>query len=826
MFRIFTTLFLFFTALCSYAQPGTQPEFKGQVNGMVIDSTSQQPVEYAAVSILSARDSSIAGGMVTDDKGVFSIPVNRPGKYFARIKYIGYTEKTVKDILLKPGAAAVNIGKIFLLPPSNNLGEVEIVHQTEVMEANLDKRVINVEKDLTSTGGTALDVMKNVPSVQVDVDNNVSLRGNSNVRVLIDGRLSTLDPATMLQQIPASMVKQIEVITNPSARYDPDGVSGIINIITKKERKPGYNGIFSAGAGTGSNKPGGGMENFTINKYNFSTSMNYQAGKFNFFGSYDWRDGVRWNKGLTYTEMPRNDSLIILDQQNGRLRGNQNQNGKLGFDVNFNEKNILTVGGNFRREKGDASEVFDYKSYLPDGAFIYHYDRATEQRSKETNYEAFSTFKHSFKGTGHQLVFDGFYSVNDEDRTNSVSENYYTINGESLAADSIHDDITEKRTRQLITAQLDYVNPTEKYGRFETGLKYVGRRNMQDISTMTNAGLSYFYQDINRTNRFDYNEDLLSAYFIYGNNIKKFQYQGGLRFEQAFTESYQVTLDQRYKRNFYNFFPSAHVKYTFKNETEIGLSYSRRINRPSNWQLNPYPDYSDRLNLRVGNPYIRPEYVSSVDLSLGKFTRQLSYTASLFYRHTTNNFFRVRTLDPFTGISTVTQDNVGQSHSTGVELTYNQPWAKWVRVNANLSGFYYLLEADQVYNTPQTDNFSWTGRVTFNLVLSKTFDAQVSTNYRGPMVAPQGVMNPQGNVDLGFKLELWNKKASLSFRISDIFNTQRFKIDITDITYYSRVNHKWESRTANLTFTYRINQGSERREKPRGEQGGGGDGGM
>ncbi|HYG49247.1 MAG TPA: carboxypeptidase regulatory-like domain-containing protein, partial [Flavobacteriales bacterium] len=276
---------------------------EGTVSGSIIDSVSQQPIEYAAVSVISVKDSVVAGGMVTDENGSFKIEKLKPGAYVLRVKYIGYNEKLITDIVLSQASLFRNFDKIAISQATQSLSEVEITHYTEVMEANLDKRVINVEKDLTSVGGTALDVMKNVPSVQVDVDNTISLRGNSSVRILIDGRLTTMDAATLLQQIPASMVKQVEVITNPSAKYDPDGVSGIINIITKKEKKPGYNGIVSGGIGTGSTKPGGGMENFAVNKYNFSTSMNYQVGKFNFFGSYDSRYGVRWSEGKTYREL-------------------------------------------------------------------------------------------------------------------------------------------------------------------------------------------------------------------------------------------------------------------------------------------------------------------------------------------------------------------------------------------------------------------------------------------------------------------------------------------------------------------------------------------
>lgn len=797
--------------------------FEGTVSGSVIDSVSKQPVEYAAVSIISMKDSSVAGGMVTDETGKFKIEKLKPGKYVLRIKYIGYNEKLIRDIILSQASPVKNFDQVAISQATQNLNEVEITHYTEVMEANLDKRVINVEKDLTSVGGTALDVMKNVPSVQVDVDNTISLRGNSSVRILIDGRLTTMDAATLLQQIPASMVKQVEVITNPSAKYDPDGVSGIINIITKKEKKPGYNGVVSAGMGSGSTQPGGGIENFTVNKYNFSTSMNYQAGKFNFFGSYDGRYGRRWNEGSTYRELYYGDSLYdVLDQYSGKMRPSWNHTGKLGFDVAVSDKNMLTVSGNIRDEKGTPEESIDYDQRDGQNAFISHYIRNNRENNHERGYDASLNFKHLFEGKGHELVFDGFYSHSTVNEKTIIKESYFNQQGDVYSSDSIHEEITELFDRHVITAQLDYVNPTEKHGRFEAGLKYMGRINNQSINVLSNVGTDYMYEDLNRTNGFNYNDAILSAYGIYANAFKKFKYQAGLRFEQALTHSYQVTLDKTYDRDFYNFFPSLHVKYAVKEGSEFSLSYSRRINRPGNGQLNPYPDYSDKLNYRMGNPYLKPEYIGSYELSYGKFSRQLSYTATAFYRHTVNNFYRLKVVDPVSGISIVSFSNVSESHSSGLEFTYNQALAKWLRVNGNASVFYYLLEADEVYNTPRNENISYTIRGTANFTLSKNMDFQLTGNYRAPQVVPQGVMMPMWNIDLGFKVDFWNKKGSLNFKVSDIFNTQRFRIDAAFANYYSEIYHKWESRTANLTFTYKIGQGAEKREKPRDTGGGGG----
>jgi outer membrane receptor protein involved in Fe transport len=801
-------------------------EFNGVISGLIIDSIAQKPIEYAAVTALYTKDSTLAGGMVTDEMGVFRIEKLKPGNYFLRIKYIGYNQRIIPALLVSADLPNIDLGKIIISPATQNLNEVEIKHYTEVMEANLDKRIVNVEKDLTSVGGTALDVMKNVPSVQVDVDNTISLRGSTSVNVMIDGRITTMNPATMLMQIPATMVKQIEVITNPSAKYDPDGVSGIINVITKKERKPGFNGIFNLGAGSGSSVPGGGIENSALNKYNFNTSMNFQRGKFNLFGSYDGRKNTRWNTGSTDRELYLDDTTTnILNQNNGKLRPSINHTGKIGTDITFNAQNLFTISGGLRADNGTGDEDINYSETAGDGSFINRYARKNLEKTKERGYDGAANFKHLFKNKGHEIIFDGSFSKTKTSRNTFVNESYYNVMGDVFSQDSITDDISENGSRQLISAQVDYVNPTQKFGRFESGLKYLGRVNSMEIETITNRLGGDLYKDENRSNGFQYSDHILSAYGIYANSFKKFKYQAGMRFEQAFTLSNQVTLNQQFERNFYNFFPSMHLKYAVTDEKEFALSYSKRVNRPGNGQLNPYPDYSDKLNYRIGNPYLKPEFVDSYELSFGKFTRNLSFTITGFYRNTKNNITRFKRIGA-DGISVISFENVSESHSPGAEVTYNQTFSKWFRMNGNVSAFYYLLEADEEFQTEQSDNFSYTARVSLNFVLSKNFDMQLTGNYRGPSISVQGVVSPMGNIDFGCKQELWNKKASLALRVSDIFNTQRFMVASSYINYYAEVTHKWETRTLYLTFTYRINQGVEKREKPKGDQGGGGDMGM
>lgn len=809
-----------------FSQRPNQPTGTGIITGTLGDTVTKKGVEFASLALFKLPDSTLVSGVMSDEAGNFRIENVSNGNFYLKIKSLEYKETVISSIAITPEKSTLLLGNIWLSNGQKILDEVEIVEYTEVLETNLDKKIINVEKDLTSTGGTALDLMKNVPSASVDVDGNVSLRGNTGVRILIDGRPSTMDPATLLQQLPASMVKQIEIITNPSAKYDPDGVTGIINIVTKKNTRTGFNGSFQVNAGTGSTQPRGGMDNFTINKYSFNTSLNYKTKKWNFFGSYDGRSTTRWNANNSSRDLFTSDSTNSVVQDGGKMRYNTNHSAKFGIDWQINDNNVISITGNVRTEKGDGDETQDYYQYYDEENFIARYQRGIYQTNNEFNYDGSIDYKKTFERKGRELTANASYSSNEREQLADIDEIYLNPDLSPSAQTPLNESLTELSGNAQITSQIDYIHPMKKEsaGRIETGAKMIVRTLYQDLNVITNnTPTGEVITDESRSNRFEFNDQVYSTYLIYGNSFKKLKYQGGLRFEQSFMQSKQVTLNTEYNRAFYNFFPSVHTRYALTDKHELTASYSRRVQRPGIRQLNPYPDYTDKLNYRIGNPYLYPEFTNSFEAGHAYINRGFMFSTTLFYRKTNDQIYRFRTIDTTTGISVVNQINLGTIESFGAEWIYNHPITKWLRVNSNFSTYYTIIRADSDLGNSQNENFAYTARGTLNITSPGKIEWQLTGSYRSAMVTAQGIMRPMYNLDFGVKRDFLEKRLSVSFRISDIFNNLRFAIDMNTPQFRSSNIYKWETRVANLTIQYNINNtnASERRDKKPRETGNG-----
>jgi outer membrane receptor protein involved in Fe transport len=543
------------------------------------------------------------------------------------------------------------------------------------------------------------------------------------------------------------------------------------------------------------------------------------------FGSYDGRQNTRWNDNYNKRDLYAGDSVNVVDQEGGRMRPGVNHSGKVGIDWQPNESNLFSLSGNMRYEAGYNDEFQNYYNYYDDNYFISRYERLNYQTNDEFNYDGSFDYKKTFKRKGQELTANVSYSSNFRDQRTDITENYFNSDYSPSGQNALTETLTELSGNTQITSQIDYIHPmkNEKAGRIETGLKMVARDLYQDLHVLTNATPTYeFITDETRTNRFEYKDQVYAAYLIYGNAWKKLKYQGGLRFEQLFMQSKQVTLNTEYERAMYNFFPSVHIRYDVKENHELSTSYSRRVQRPGLRQLNPYPDYSDKLNYRIGNPLLFPEFTNSFELGHTYMKRGFMFATTLFYRQTVDVIYRFRSIDTTTGISVVNFYNLGSSQSAGAEWIYNHLLTKWLRINSNFSAYYFILSGSDALGTDQNENLAYSARFTINITSPGKLEWQVTGNYRSRNVTPQGVMRAMYNIDIGVKRDFLNKKLSVSFRVSDIFNTQQFAIDMNTPQFASVLRHKWETRVANLTLQYNINNGTERKDKKRGEMEGGG----
>jgi len=815
--RIFFLFILLFTCVENvlYSQP-QQGDFQkptstkptGVIKGNLLDFKTKQPVEYASVTLFTEPDGKLISGAVTNEKGKFEISSVPFGNYFMTISFIGFTADTVRNLSLSKEKPELKLADIFLRPSEISINEVNVTGEKEILDYNLDKKVINVDKDITSTGANALEVMKNVPSVSVDIDGNVSLRG-SNANILIDGKPSSMSASVLLEQLPAEMIDRIEIITNPSSRYDSEGMSGIINIVTKKNKKQGLNGVVNASVGT-------------RHKYSAGINLNYRNKKVNYFFGADARYNQRFNRGKSFREYTVSDSLNYLNQEADGLRKGQNYNMKAGADIFLNDKTSLTLSGNIRYGLSDDEEDNDYLTTDFNDSISEQSLRASEEDEQDLNYDFAAGFKRTYEMKGKEWTMDASYSSNDSEEDMDALEQYSIYNYAPAQIPGSRQRTAQQEQTQVATVQTDYVLPVEKIGRFEFGAK----------GTYRNADNELIYQDFDeaaqdwvedetRSNRFQFEETVIAGYVILGNKYKKLSYQAGVRYEGTLTDSYQFVTDEAYQNDYHKIFPSAHLRYALKKENEISLSYAKRISRPGMWSLNPFPEYSDPLNLRIGNPKLQPEIVHSFELGHQKVWKKISLTSTLFYRNTQDVIMRYTSVDS-TGVATHTSLNLSESHSFGAEMVFNMNLFKWWRFNTNFSYFRQILEGREDLGISGSDIFNFNGRVSTTFTVWKNIDIQLSGFFRSKSLNAQGYTLPLYSFDMGLKKEILKGKGSISLSATDVFNTRRWRSVTEAEDYYVESMRRRESQILTLGFSYKINNGNTRKDKKRGEDGGGG----
>lgn len=787
---------LFF--LCTLPFTGeAQVNPKGIIQGIVVDGSTQAPLDYATVSLYSVEDSSLVTGGITDETGRFSIEA-KPGAYYAEITFISYQTEVIDDIMVSTRQKSIDLGMLGLRSDATMLMEVEVRAEKSRMQMSLDKRIFNVGKDLANTGGSAADVLDNVPSVAVDVEGNVSLRGMSGVRILIDGKPSGLIGVSStdgLRQIPANLIERVEVITNPSARYEAEGMAGVINIVLKKERKQGLNGSFDLTGGVPAN-------------YGAAINLNYRREKFNFFTNYGLNYRESPGTGSLYQEVYRNDTTFILDQSRDRTRSGLGHSLRAGADYYFNEKNILTTAFTYRDGKDENLTRLVYRDFvnsLNNPTSIS--ERTDEETELEPNLEYSMTFRREFDSKDHTLTFDLRYQDNTEQEKSNIEELFY--DSEFVATNAVLNQrsLNNENERQLI-AQLDYVRPLGEEGRFELGYRGSVRRIDNDylVEELTN---SIWESMEGLSNDFNYDEDIHAAYAIYGNKYGKFSFQFGLRAEYSDVRTELIQTNEINDRNYLNLFPSAFFTYDLPAQNSVQISYSRRLNRPRFWDLNPFFSFSDARNFRSGNPNLDPEFTHSMELSHIKYWDKGSLSSSVYYRHTDGVIERIRTVDD-EGNSLSRPQNLATQNSYGMEFTFSSSPFKWWDLDGNWNFFRAITDGANVDQSLRADTYGWFARLTSKFTILKSVDAQLRGNYRGPRNTPQGKDRAYYYMDLAMSKDVLKNKGTLTLSLTDMFNSRRYRDISRGINFYSESDYQWRNRQLRVTLNYRLNQDKKR----------------
>ena len=776
---------ILFISANSFAQMAKKDLPKpGVISGKVIDNSTKEALPYVNIVVKDFAQKILTGG-ITDENGLFTIKDLPKGKSLIEVQFIGYTTFS-KNIEITSKTKKINLGTIALNEDTASLDEVVVRAETSTVVQKVDRKVINVGKDLTSAGATASELLNNVQSVSVDSQTgNLSLRGNENVRVLIDGKPTNIPVAQLLKQIPSTSIKSVELITNPSAKYNPEGMSGIINIILNKNANMGFNGSLNTGVEAGH-----------YVRYNASTNMNYKTGKVNFFSNYGFNGGDRFNYGFVNRPGENNQDFVFKNYNESHLF-------KFGADVYLDDKNTLSfyTTQNWFDSNADGSA----RITLNDGTLFENSPNSQMSDSKNQTYNL--NYKHDFDKKGHNIEFEATFSDNNNP---NFLENNFDLNTQP---DYIND-INNLGENTLIN--LDYTNPIAKDGKLELGVEY--RVNKTDNTNFTTQ------QGFNNSS-FTYDRDIFSGYVNYAQKMGKVSMQLGARVENyeiegVFNQDTQPT--ETVTDKIFTVYPSAFFTFNPSEKNQFQLSYSRRVDRPSIQQVNPIREWSTPLITSVGNENLVPQFTNSFEVN---YTRQIkggSITFGTFYRSINDAINRVTYKDPSDANEVrqiLTFSNFDDTNAYGLEFSTNYKVAKWWRANASLDFYSQKQFGITDLNNPsatrlEVQNEVFNARLSNSFTVSKNLRLQLFSMYRGASRDIQWNVDPMWMINLGANYSVFKGKGNITLRVNDIFQGMKFAFNSTN-PYVQNGRFQWESRNTYLGFNYRFGNGKNKAKRRR-----------
>ena len=812
---------MLFLAFTLQAQNSSTPILKlGTVSGKVLDATLNEPLPYVNIIVKNNKEETITGG-ITDDDGNFKVTGLPDGELIVNIQFIGY-KTVVKSITIGRGNRKVDLGVILLEEEATGLDEVTIIAEVSTIQQKVDRKVITIGKDLAATG-TASELMVGIPSVNVDAQTgDISMRGNQNVRVMVDGKISNIPTAQLLKQIPSTAIKAIELITNPSAKYNPEGMSGIINIVLHKNTMIGFNG--SANVSVSHEKEA---------KFNSSLNLNYRNGKYNFYGNYSNNISKSQNVGNLFRPENNSDQFFkFLDKRQSHLF-------KVGIDFYLNEKNTMSfftnqnISDNGTNGKTDVI-FYDNTSFNQSQTFLAN----GENTSTQYNFD----YKLDLDKEGHNIELEADYNEFEDD---SPVEYRFL-----LGPQENYDDMN-LTDRSSITINLDYVNPLSESTKLELGIQ--ARLFDSDIEFASTGETLNEFGDLRPTPNtdFEYTRDIYSVYGTYSKKFEKWTYQVGARLENVKVDALALETEIEsgltnpiaFKNDYFEIYPSAFLTYSPSEKNSYQLSYSRRVDRPGVGQVNPIKRWSTPLISQFGNIDLRPQFTNSLEVNYTRNLEKGSVTGGVFYRVITDEINRALFIDRTdinSGRIIMTNDNFDDTSAYGFELSSNYRPAKWWSINASFDlysqsqkGIAERLTApietatieDIATDITEVENLTWNFRMFNNFKASKTVSFTAFGFYRGKNKTLQFDMDPMYFINVGARFSVIQGKGSFSLNYNDIFNTMKFSATATQ-PFEQIVEFNWESNTIQASFTYNFGggkyQAKSRKRRDNDEQSGDG----
>ena len=764
----------------------------GRIYGKVIDAKTKQAVEFASVALFNAKDSVIAGSL-TKQNGDFSLDNLPFGGFTLRIRFIGYKAFEQK-IIINTQNIEKDLGNIKIEPDAALLNEVEISADKGNMSMSIDRKVYNVDKDLSVTGGTGLDALKNIPSVNVDADGAVTLR-NSSVQIFVDGRPTTLT----MQQIPADQIERIEVITNPSVKFDANTTGGILNVVMKKNTKPGYNGTIQAGVGTN-------------DRYNGMANINIKEKPFNFSLTYSYNSSRNVNKGFTNrTNITNPVPVKYFDQQNLTYMSHGMNMARLSVDYTINNRNTITLGGNYTRGLHITSDFQDYKSLDSNSVLVSHGARLNKNDGYFDNYTATLNYRKTFPKPQKELTVDLSYNYGKTTGGYNFTT-YDYVEGAGYLGPQIQLNDADGNSG-LYTFQSDFSNPLNDSTKIEIGIKstYKQSRNKNVTTNYSYASNDYLYDSI-LSNDYLIDDLVNGVYINYITKVRKINVQAGLRFEQSyykgnvlnkpnqdFSYSYPTSSSDLFK----SLFPGIYFSRRFNDANEMQLNFSRKINRPNFFQLMPFIMFADRYNYRIGNPSLAPEFVNMAEMNYNFVKKNLNYLTSIYGKYTEGVITNVAypsAADPTVLVNTFM--NGDNSFSYGWENTMKLTVFKNLNITANITTYYLNIKySTGAGTTLQNDGYSWESKMTLAYKFPLDITFQVNGGYDAPKPLAQGNTLEMYYMDLSLN-KSFNKRLTFNLSLNDVFNSKRRGMHYDTPDYTQDLSRRRESRFLKFSVTW------------------------
>ena len=766
------------------------------VTGKVTDSETNIPLEYATISVFNVNSEDAINGVITDSNGEFSIELSK-GNYDFKVEFISFKIKYYRNITVNN---PLSLGTIELSIDENILDEIEVIGEKTEIEIKLDKTVYNIGKDLTLKGSSVSDVLDNLPSIEVDIEGNVSLRGNESVRILINGKPSGLvgiSSNEALKQFPSESVEKVEVITSPSARYNAEGTAGIINIILRRSKLTGFNGSLSLNSGY-------------PERYGVSANLNYRTKKLNFFNNIGYNTRTSEGSFINETEYYTNQAINNFLNENG-VRGSERNSNYLNTGIEYFISDKTSVVGSyvFRKSDGFTNNTNNVNQNFNS---ISKFSERLEKESEIDDTNEFSiNLTHDFNKEGHVLTMDY------QKEKSSENENGFISNSQlkPILTKYLSEKVNTDEIQESELFKIDYVLPIKKDGQFELGFRRSNQH--QDIDYLAkNEDLNgNFINDLNLSNTLLYNEKVNAFYTQYGNKKNKFSYLLGLRYEESKTAVKQLANNTNNVKNYNDFFPTLNLSYQIKEDETITFGYNRRIRRARSYFINPFPSKSSATNIFQGNPNIDPTYSNGIDLGYLKRYEKLTLNGSIYYRKETGVFtFISENTGDFVLVNEIlvpvlrrTPINLASNKQIGLELNANFNQSKNWRLNGSLNFYESETLGEYMGIVYDSKNLTWSGRLSNNLKLFSSVDWQTSFRYRAPQKTAVSERKASIYSNTAFSKDLLKDKITLTFKVNDIFETGKWRIESFNENYRSYSESNWRGgRTLELNLIYRFNQ--------------------